>query len=254
MVLCFLVVLRVLDLHLVQQVLLAPEVLRLLYHLAGPVCPKFPPVQVDRLLPEDQHHEDQVIRQVRCHPAALENLLILQLLDFQENQYPPLVLLDPVCQNHRLPPVDPLVLVVQLHQEVPVVRRHLGLRDLQAILDFHLNLLSPRVPYYLPVLCLQQVLVDRGRQQVQQILEHRRSHSVPRAHDRQLVPVDQENLADPGFPRCLRLLLVLNPLDCHGRPLVQSDLEGLWSPVCPEDLMNLWGPWDQRYHLLQYRP
>jgi hypothetical protein len=74
MVLCFLVVLRLLDLRLVQQVLLAPEVLRPLYHLAGPVCPRFRPVLVGRLLPEDQHHEDQVIRLVRCHQADLENL------------------------------------------------------------------------------------------------------------------------------------------------------------------------------------
>jgi len=73
LVLCFLVVQRVLDLHLIQQVLLAPEVQRLLCHLAGPVCPGFPTVQVGQLLPEDLHHEDQVNPLVRCHPVAPEN-------------------------------------------------------------------------------------------------------------------------------------------------------------------------------------
>lgn len=140
---------------MVQQVLLVPEVQQPLCRLAGPVCPGFQTVQVDQLLPVVLHHENQVIRLVQRHPAVLESLWILQRLDFQENQYPPLVLLDPEYQDHRLLPEDLLVLSVQLNQEVLVARGHLGFRDLQAILDFHLNLVSPRVPYYPPVLLLR---------------------------------------------------------------------------------------------------
>jgi len=135
-----------------------------------------------------------------------------------------------------------------------VARRHLGLHDLQAILHFHLNLVSLRVPCYLPVLFPRKVLAARGRQQLRQVQEDQRRHSVPRFHDRQLVPVDQEDLADPGFQKYLRLQTVLYPLDCHGRPPVQSDPETLLSPEDPEDLEGLWSPWDQRHQWFQDRP